>query len=73
MVYIDSKFCVLNLNLGVQGPMRRSNLDDQNSNLDWAESSSQACSNEYALMPPISNPTTSIPGNIFHTIIYFGS
>ncbi|XP_078178526.1 protein REVEILLE 4-like isoform X2 [Carex rostrata] len=47
--------------LSVQGPMRRSNLDDQNSNLDWAESSSQACSNEYALMPPISNPTTSVP------------
>ncbi|KAF3333627.1 Protein REVEILLE 8 [Carex littledalei] len=45
----------------VQDPMRRSNLNDRNSNFDWAESSSQVCRNEYALMPPISNPTTSVP------------
>ncbi|KAJ4782416.1 Homeodomain-like superfamily protein [Rhynchospora pubera] len=47
--------------LGGQGSMRSSNLDDQNSNINWAESSSQAYQNDYALVPPISNPPTSVP------------
>jgi hypothetical protein len=44
-------------------------LDEQHANLNWAESSSQACRNEYALMPPISNPSTSFPGNHFQILI----
>ncbi|KAJ4808850.1 Homeodomain-like superfamily protein [Rhynchospora pubera] len=47
--------------LGGQGSMGSSNLDDQNSNINWAESSSQAYQNDYALVPPISNPPTSVP------------
>ncbi|KAJ3686727.1 hypothetical protein LUZ61_015891 [Rhynchospora tenuis] len=47
--------------LGGQGSMRRSNLGDQNSNINWAESSSQAYQNDYAIVPPISNPHTSVP------------
>lgn len=66
---IDSKFLLI-LNLGVHGQMRRSNLDEQSANLNWAESSSQACRNEYTLMPPISNATTSFPGTHFHILIY---
>jgi hypothetical protein len=56
--------------LDVPGQTRRSNSDEQHANLNWAESSSQAYRNKYALMAPISNPSTSFPGTHFHILIY---